>query len=156
MRQEKLFNMQQESISSNDYYTPAWIFEAMAVEFNLDVASPPGGINWIPAHHYYTMLDDGLSQDWFGRVWMNPPFKGITPWVKKFIDHANGIALLPLEKGKYTDLINNAADAHVILPAYLKFETKFSKHSDIRPVCLLHAIGESNVEAIGRVGRLYK
>lgn len=154
--QGKLFNVEQSNISSNDYYTPAWIFEKMALRFDLDVASPPNGIPWIPADRYFTQLDDGLAQDWHGRVWCNPPFKGITPWVEKFIEHGNGVALLPLEKGKYTDLINKHADAHVILPAYLKFETQFSKHSDIRPVCLLHAIGAENVKAIGRVGRLYK
>ena len=156
MSQQKLFNVEQHGLSSNDYYTPAWIFEKMQIDFDLDVASPPNGIPWIPAKRYFTQFDDGLDQKWFGRVWMNPPFKGITPWVEKFIEHGNGIALLPLEKGKYTDLITNAADAHVILPAYLKFETQFSKHNDIRPVCLLHAIGQDNVDAISKVGRLYK
>ena len=128
----------------------------MGLQFDLDVASPPGGISWIPAKRYFTQFDDGLSQEWLGRVWMNPPFKRLTPWVENFIKHGNGVALLPLEKGKYTDLIANAADAHVILPAYITFETQFREHGGIRPVCLLHAIGEENVEAIAKVGRLYK
>jgi len=36
--------------SSDDYYTPAHIFEALGIEFDLDVASPEGGIPWIPAN----------------------------------------------------------------------------------------------------------
>jgi hypothetical protein len=42
--QEKLFKVEQSTITSNDYYTPAWIFEKMGLEFDLDVASPPDGI----------------------------------------------------------------------------------------------------------------
>ncbi|TXN22070.1 adenine methyltransferase [Methylobacterium sp. WL19] len=41
---------------------------------------------------------DGLVVPWAGFVWMNPPFggrNGIEPWLDRFFDHGNGIALAP-------------------------------------------------------------
>ena len=40
--------------------------------------------------------DDGLSKDWFGRVWLNPPYSRplIDLFVKKMAEHNNGITLL--------------------------------------------------------------
>ena len=36
---------------------------------------------------YYTIAQDGLSQDWSGeRVWCNPPYSSIEPWVIKAWD----------------------------------------------------------------------
>jgi len=33
---------------------------------------------------YFTEQDDGLSQEWYGSVWMNPPYgKTIGLWMKK-------------------------------------------------------------------------
>lgn len=33
------------------------------------------------APRFYTLADNGLEQPWHGRVWVNPPFSAITPWV---------------------------------------------------------------------------
>jgi hypothetical protein len=56
------------SKTSDDYYTPRWIFDAIGLEFDLDVSAPPGGIPWIPAKKHFTVIDDGLAQEWFGRA----------------------------------------------------------------------------------------
>ena len=40
----------------------------------------------------------GLEQPWSGFVWMNPPFGHQSTkvrWLTRFIEHGNGIALLP-------------------------------------------------------------
>jgi hypothetical protein len=47
--QQTLFNTVQHGLTSDDYYTPPWIFEKLAITFDLDVASPTGGCHWIPA-----------------------------------------------------------------------------------------------------------
>lgn len=67
----------------------------------LDSASPPEPIAWIPAKARFTVVDDGLSQPWKGRVWMNPPYSKLTPWVDRFMAHGNGIALLPFSNSAW-------------------------------------------------------
>jgi hypothetical protein len=81
---------------SDDWYTPPAIFHALGLRFDLDPCSPGVG-DWVPAHRVYTKQMDGLAQSWSGLVWMNPPFggrHGHLPWLRRFLDHANGIALV--------------------------------------------------------------
>lgn len=49
-------------------------------EFTLDVAASAENAK---CERYYTITDDGLSQPWHGRVWCNPPYSDIAPWVAK-------------------------------------------------------------------------
>lgn len=81
--------------ASDEWYTPPEIFRALGLTFDLDPCSP--GWGWVPACVFYTKGVDGLSQPWRGRVFMNPPFggrNGHVPWLKKFIEHGNGIAIV--------------------------------------------------------------
>lgn len=81
---------------SDDWYTPPEIFAALALQFDLDPCSP-GPDHWVPAKMIYTKADDGLSRPWRGLVFMNPPFggrMGHVPWLRKFLDHANGVAIV--------------------------------------------------------------
>src|SRR4051812_828078 len=69
----------------------------MACWFDVDVASPGGHVTpWIPASRF--IVSDSLNEQWDGLVWMNPPFgrrNGLVPWLKRFISHGNGVALVP-------------------------------------------------------------
>ena len=38
--------------------------------------------------------DDGLVEEWNGRVWLNPPYSNPKPFIKKLAEHGNGIALV--------------------------------------------------------------
>lgn len=87
--------------TSDDYYTPAWVFEALGLEFDLDVASPPKPPEWIPAKAHFTMEDNGLASPWRGLVWMNPPYSKPGPWVERFLEHGNGVALLPFSNAAW-------------------------------------------------------
>lgn len=120
--QPKLFSTPQQQVTTDDYFTPPWLFERMAAEFDVDVAAPPGGVPWIPTATYLTQADDGLAQDWHGVVWMNPPFSNPLPWIRRFIRHNNGIALVPTSNGKWQDELWNSQLSWVTLPA-IKFHT---------------------------------
>jgi phage N-6-adenine-methyltransferase len=81
--------------SSDEFYTPASIFVALGLRFDLDVASPPGGLPWVPADRFYSQVDDGLLQPWHGMVWCNPPYSKPSPWAERMASHGNGVMLLP-------------------------------------------------------------
>lgn len=72
-----------EKIKNDECYTPQWVFDALGVRFDLDVASSNSEMIVVPADRKYTVEDDGLALPWEGRVWMNPPFSKITPWINK-------------------------------------------------------------------------
>ena len=80
---------------SNEWYTPPEIFQALGCEFDVDVAAPVGGVSWIPAARSFSYHDDGLSQPWDGRVWLNPPYGPHTGrWLARLAEHGDGIALV--------------------------------------------------------------
>lgn len=82
--------------ASDEWYTPPAVFDALGCRFDLDVAHPGDATCHVPAARWITR--DSLTQEWHGFVWMNPPFGGrnaLEPWLNRFFDHGNGIALVP-------------------------------------------------------------
>jgi hypothetical protein len=80
---------------SNEWYTPAFVFAALGVRFDLDVAHPPRATH-VPCDRYISA--HSLDAPWSGFIWMNPPFGGRgdkRAWLNKFFDHGHGIALTP-------------------------------------------------------------
>ena len=50
----------------------------------------------IPARKHYT--HNSLKRKWEGFIWMNAPYglrNGMLDWIDKFIQHANGVTLVP-------------------------------------------------------------
>lgn len=92
------------SSATPEHYTPARIIKATLAclgGIDLDPCSNPGAPN-VPAARHFTEEHDGLSQEWSGRVYMNPPYgREIGLWIKKLTaEHAAGrveqaIALVP-------------------------------------------------------------
>lgn len=80
---------------SVEWYTPASIFDALQIHFDLDPASPVDGpVSWVPATHHLTMKEDGLRTPWKGRVWLNPPYgRDIRKWTGRMVAHGNGIMI---------------------------------------------------------------
>lgn len=79
--------------STVEWLTPPELVKKLGT-FDLDPCTP---IN-PPFKHAkinFSIVDDGLSKDWFGRVYMNPPYgKGMELWLEKLKIHGNGIALI--------------------------------------------------------------
>lgn len=84
---------QSARMRTDEWLTPPEIIKALG-PFDLDPCSPVGR-PWDTAAKHYTVEDDGLSKEWNGRVWLNPPYGSETAkWMKRLSGHGNGIALI--------------------------------------------------------------
>lgn len=92
-RRKGIGGHQSAKMRTNEWLTPPEIIKDLGF-FDLDPCSPvirP----WDTAALHYNINDDGLSKDWIGRVWLNPPYgKEVEKWLKKLANHGNGIALI--------------------------------------------------------------
>jgi len=138
---------------SDEWYTPKYIFDAMAVRFDLDVSAPEDGPRYVPCAEYYCMEDDSLTADWSGFVWMNPPFGGrneIEPWCDKFFAHGSGVALVPdqTSAGWYQRAAAKA-NALLLISGRVKFERPDGTVGK-SPAngTTLFAVGEHGLEAL--------
>jgi len=69
------------SSESNEWYTPAKYIEAarrVLGGFDVDPASNDRANQTVRATVYYTKENSGLDKDWPGRVWLNPPYGGLS------------------------------------------------------------------------------
>jgi len=139
---------------SDEWYTPESLFNQLGLHFDLDVASPIDNKSHVPANRRYTIEDDGLAQPWEGRVWMNPPYSKPSPWVSKWLDHGNGLALLPMAKSKWFDALIETNAVFVILPWNFYFVSPEGKKLSLMMRSSLWALGDDNIEAIANVGKV--
>lgn len=110
MQRPSLAGIQQRSpgmftSASPEWYTPTEIIERVVALFgtiDLDPCSNSGGEPRIPASKHYREADNGLDQQWRGKVYMNPPYgREIGAWVDKLADEfeygnvSEAIALVP-------------------------------------------------------------
>lgn len=95
---------------NNEWYTPEKYIEmarAVLGEIELDPASSETANKTVKADCFYTEQDDGLSKQWRGKVWMNPPYGTdlIGKFTEKFADEYTA--------GSITEgivLVNNATE----------------------------------------------
>jgi hypothetical protein len=126
----------------------------MDLAFDLDVAAPSSGSPWVGASAFYSIEDDALVQPWWGRVWMNPPYSKPSPWVTKWLDHGNGIALLPMAKSRWFNELMESNAYFTLLPSNFKFNSPEGKPISLMMGSMLWALGDENIEAIKRVGKV--
>jgi hypothetical protein len=91
----------------DEWYTPQWLFDALAVKFALDVCAPLDQTHSaVPAERHLTVEDDGLAQPWEGTVWCNPPYSKPEPWARRMIHHGDGLLLthMPMNAGWCVDM----------------------------------------------------
>ncbi len=70
--------------SSDRWYTPPYIVELVVQvlgEIDLDPCADDG--KHIRAKRHYIACDDGLTREWEGRVFMNPPYSQPGVWMEK-------------------------------------------------------------------------
>ena len=135
---------------SDEWYTPKYIFEALGTDFDLDVAHPNCETN-VPAKIKIT--ENSLSKKWSGFIWMNPPWcstKDKVKWIEKFVNHANGIALLPdSTSAKWWQYLSKNSNAVLFVEGRVKFIKADGSTGD-NPAngTTLFAIGEKAVKSL--------
>lgn len=113
---------QSAAMLKDEWLTPPEIISSLG-PFDLDPCSP---INrpWGTAAKHFTALDDGLKQEWSGRVWCNPPY-GLeaSKWLDRCADHGNSIALIfaRTETAMFFDHVWSRADALLFIKGRLHF-----------------------------------
>lgn len=82
------------SSNSDEHNTPSYLIEAareVMGGIDLDPMSNVLANDLVQASTIYTKKDDGLTKDWYGRVWLNPPFSLSKLAIPKLIEsYENG------------------------------------------------------------------
>ena len=144
----KTFNSNTDN--HDEWLTPPSITQALST-FDLDPCQPIKP-PFVHALKGYNELSDGLTKEWQGRIWCNPPYGRETfKWLDKLATHNNGIALIfsRTETIGFHKQIWDRADAVFFFKGRLKFYHVDGTEGGTAnaPSCLV-AYGSNNVEAI--------
>ena len=77
---------------TDEWLTPPDLLAALG-PFDLDPCAPRKP-PWPTATQHYSIEDDGLRQQWSGRVWLNPPYAHAGTWLHRLAEHGHGTALI--------------------------------------------------------------
>lgn len=146
---------QPKRTGADEWYTPGYIVEACG-NFDLDpCAASDAQYHLAPVN--YTKADDGLSKEWSGRVWLNPPYSQPlqTLFIERLIAHGNGIALIPLhtDNRMWQNIILPAATAIFFIRRRIAFTRPDAPSGGTSPYAsVLVAFDNDNAEALKRCG----
>lgn len=141
-----------------DWYTPPQFIEAarrVLSEIDTDPASSDVAQQFVKAKTYFTAADDGLKQEWRGRVWLNPPYSAgvVEKFAEKLIESLNtgvcsdAIVLVNnATETRWFQLLANHADAVCFPCSRIKFldSTGAPKQSPLQGQAFLY-FGDSSV-----------
>ena len=105
-----------------EWLTPPDLVKKLGI-FDLDPCSPVNA-PFLHATTNFTIEDNGLTKEWFGRVYLNPPYgKGMDLWIEKLKKHGNGITLIfaRTETKCFFEHIWNDADGILFVKGRIKF-----------------------------------
>lgn len=137
------------------WLTPPEIFTPLG-EFDLDPCGAPGH-EIAKSTFLLERGEDGLLNDWWGRVWLNPPYgKAQRPFMERLVAHGTGTALIfaRTETKDFHDLVWREATALL----FLKGRVSFLDANGVRAKAnagapsVLVAYGAGDAEALRRSG----
>lgn len=140
---------------NDEWLTPMPIIQALG-SFDLD----PASCEWAFSNNYYgtsiraAHFLEGLEQEWYGRVWLNPPFNRYErpEWMAKMADHNNGIMLIPAacETDAFYNFVWPKASGILFLkgrPHFHYADGTRAKANSGCTICLV-SYGSENLEAL--------
>jgi site-specific DNA-methyltransferase (adenine-specific) len=72
------------SSRTDEWATPRETFDALEAEFGPFELDPAASVENAKCPRFYTRADDGLTREWTGRVFLNPPYGREMPaWMAK-------------------------------------------------------------------------
>jgi len=94
----------------NEWYTPSKYIEAARTamgSIDLDPASCELAQETVQAGQYFTIDDNGLTKEWRGNVWLNPPYskESVGMFATKLVEETANLSQAIV-------LVNNATDTH--------------------------------------------
>ena len=142
-------------MKNDEWLTPPEIIKSLG-EFDIDPCAPIAR-PWNTAKNHFNVNDDGLNQEWLGRVWCNPPYgRHTAKWLDKLKKHNNGIALIfaRTETKMFFEHVWNDAIGILFFKGRLTFlnvDGSKPKHTGGAPSCLI-AYGEINAKILKNAG----
>lgn len=157
----KFYSINKE-ITTDVWLTPPNLINSLG-EFDLDPCCP-NNLTWKTAKTFYSLENnqDGLSLEWNGRIWLNPPYSNWVRFIEKLKIHGNGIALIfaRTETKGFFEHVWNDADSILFLKRRVKFiKSDLSETGSSTAPSVLIAYGKDNTKALedsGLEGKLIK
>lgn len=160
-----IFEQHVHDNKTDEWATPKGFIRPLAEAvggFDLDPCS--GAEDKPHAENVYTVEDDGLAQEWFGAVWVNPPFSDKAKWIQKAIEETNRgnadlvVVLLPVDTSTewFHDLVSNAVVHAFIGPGRQDFDRRSKEPAGGNPsfAIMLAVFGEhAPKELLGYLSR---
>lgn len=131
--------------------------QALQIEFDLDPCGMVGRqLRWV--RHTITPPEDGLTVEWKGCVWLNPPFNRYQrpEWMRRMAAHGDGVMLIPAacETLPFQQYVFGKASGILMLdhrPHFIDAQGNRAKANSGCTICLV-AYGEENRKALMRSG----
>lgn len=142
-------------MGKDEWLTPPALLRAVG-PFDLDPCAPVAR-PWEMASEHYTILDDGLSKPWRGKVWCNPPYGLMADrWLARCTAHGDAIALIfaRTETEMFFKRVWEAASAALFLRGRLYFHHVDGKQASANAGApsVLVAYGTSNAATLEMCG----
>jgi hypothetical protein len=143
-------SFERNKTGKDEWLTPPELIRALG-KFDLDPCSPVKR-PWDTATKHFTLLDNGLTKPWTGRVWCNPPYGSETNlWLDKCVAHGNCIALTfaRTETKMFFEQVWSKADAVLFLKGRIRFYHSNGTQGDSAGApSVLIAYGVKNAEIL--------
>jgi phage N-6-adenine-methyltransferase len=135
-----------KTLDSQEWETPHDLFDKLNKEFHFDL-DPCATKENAKCPSYYTKTQNGLEQDWFGNVFVNPPFREVAKWVEKAYNEVRArrakIVVLLIAARTDTRWFHKYLRPYAVL-RFIKGRLTYSKSKNPCPFPVLIAVLEAD------------